>query len=100
MDCSAKQKRYFQLFLLSFVQDGFVLPQQIGFDIEPDDNDKVPTVEASFLCDSNGQEIVRSFLQQYFSIYDSDDRQPLIQAYHEHAQFSMTVPDSSNPNFE
>jgi nuclear RNA export factor len=31
------------------------------------------------------------FLQQYLSIYDSEDRQPLLDAYHDSAVLSMSV---------
>lgn len=76
------------------------MPPQIGFDIEPEEVEKMPTAKASFLCNPNGQEIVRQFLEQYFLIYDSEDRQPLIPAYHEHVLFSMTSSYSANPNYK
>uniref|UniRef100_A0A8C2JU78 Nuclear RNA export factor 1 n=1 Tax=Cyprinus carpio TaxID=7962 RepID=A0A8C2JU78_CYPCA len=36
--------------------------------------------------------IILCFLQQYYSIYDSGDRQPLLQAYHDGAAFSLSIP--------
>uniref|UniRef100_A0A182SC22 NTF2 domain-containing protein n=1 Tax=Anopheles maculatus TaxID=74869 RepID=A0A182SC22_9DIPT len=59
---------------------------------------KLPDAKASFLCDAGGSDIVRQFLEQYFAIYDSDNRQPLLEAYHEHAMFSHTVytPNQNN----
>lgn len=77
-----------------------MLPPQIGFDVGPEDENKIPQAKASFLCDVNGQDIVRQFLEQYFIIYDSADRQPLIQAYHEHALFSMTASYNPNPVYK
>lgn len=34
---------------------------------------------------------MRHFLEQYFSIYDSKNRQPLLNAYHSEAMFSFTM---------
>lgn len=73
-----------------FFQDDITLPPPIGFDV-PDEVAKLPSAKASFLCDVSGADIVRQFLEQYFIIYDSDNRQPLLEAYHEHAMISMTV---------
>lgn len=70
--------------------DSIDLPPPIGFDVADDDT-KLPSAKASFLCDTAGADIVRQFLEQYFIIYDSDNRQPLLGAYHEHAMISMTV---------
>ncbi|XP_053696649.1 nuclear RNA export factor 1 isoform X1 [Sabethes cyaneus] len=70
--------------------DNIDLPPPIGFDVADDDS-KLPSAKASFLCDTAGADIVRQFLEQYFIIYDSDNRQPLLDAYHEHAMISMTV---------
>uniref|UniRef100_A0A023EVP0 Putative mrna export factor tap/mex67 n=1 Tax=Aedes albopictus TaxID=7160 RepID=A0A023EVP0_AEDAL len=70
--------------------DNMDLPPPIGFDV-PEDDHKLPSAKASFLCDTAGADIVRQFLEQYFMIYDSDNRQPLLEAYHEHAMISMTV---------
>jgi nuclear RNA export factor len=70
-------------------QDGKVLPPPIGFDL--DDSAQLPKATASFICDEAGADIVRQFLHQYFAIYDSDNRQPLLDAYHEQAMLSMTI---------
>lgn len=74
---------------LLLLQDGQELPPAIGFDLE--DGVKLPAPKASFLCDAAGAEIVRQFLEQYFIIFDSASRQPLLDAYHEQAMFSMTI---------
>lgn len=69
--------------------DGCDLPNVIGFDI--DEPTYLPPAKASFLINPSGAEIVRQFLEQYFVIYDANDRQPLLDAYHEHAMFSLTI---------
>lgn len=61
----------------------------IGFDISSEV--QLPPAKASFLCDNAGAEIVRQFLEQYFILYDSDNRQQLLDAYHEHAMLSLTA---------
>ena len=65
------------------------LPPQIGFDIP--DEVVMPIAKASYLCNYSAADIVRQFLEQYFVIFDSDNRQPLLDAYHEHAMFSLTA---------
>uniref|UniRef100_A0A1L8DH92 Putative mrna export factor tap/mex67 n=1 Tax=Nyssomyia neivai TaxID=330878 RepID=A0A1L8DH92_9DIPT len=70
------------------ILDGEPLPPQIGFDVTPEG--VLPISRPSFLCDINGQPIVRQFLDQYFMLYDSENRQPLLDAYHEHATFTLT----------
>ncbi|XP_075232408.1 nuclear RNA export factor 1-like isoform X2 [Lycorma delicatula] len=82
--------------------DGIDLPPPITFDVE-DDTPLIPS-KGSFLCDLNGSAVIKQFLEQYYTIFDSDSRQPLIDAYHENAQFSLTctpgltsyLPDSRN----
>ncbi|XP_017852051.1 nuclear RNA export factor 1 [Drosophila busckii] len=73
--------------------DGETLPPLVEFDIV--DNAALPTAKASYLCDSGGAEVVRQFLDQYFNIFDSGNRQPLLDAYHEHAMLSTTMPSAS-----
>lgn len=34
---------------------------------------------------------MRQFLEQYFLLFDSESRQPLLNAYHQYALFSMTM---------
>ncbi|CAG9863513.1 unnamed protein product [Phyllotreta striolata] len=69
--------------------DGVELPPPISFDIQ--EEHRLPAFQQTFLCNSEGGSIVRQFLEQYFLIYDSDNRQPLLQAYHEKATFSLTM---------
>ncbi|XP_064537166.1 nuclear RNA export factor 1 [Drosophila montana] len=73
--------------------DGETLPPQVHFDLN--ESAVLPPAKASFLCDSAGAEVVRQFLDQYFNIFDSDNRQPLLDAYHEHALLSMSMPSVS-----
>ncbi|XP_049622892.1 nuclear RNA export factor 2-like [Suncus etruscus] len=44
------------------------------------------------------EEYVLQFLQQYYMIYDSENRQNLLGVYHEEAYFSLSIPfDPNNP---
>lgn len=56
---------------------------------------RMPDTKASFLCDNAGADIVRQFLDQYFRIFDSDNRQALLDAYHESSMLSITMPSAS-----
>ncbi|CAH1116234.1 unnamed protein product [Phaedon cochleariae] len=69
--------------------DGVDLPPPISFDIAEEHH--MPAHQQTFLCNVEGGTTVRRFLEQYFLIYDTENRQPLLQAYHEHAVFSMTM---------
>ncbi|KAM8720738.1 hypothetical protein ACLKA7_006730 [Drosophila subpalustris] len=73
--------------------DGEALAPQVIFDLN--ESGVLPPAKASFLCDSAGAEVVRQFLDQYFNIFDSGNRQPLLDAYHEHALLSMSMPSMS-----
>lgn len=64
------------------------MPPPIGFDIAEETN--IPDPQQTFLCNTEGETIVKQFLEQYFLIYDSKNRQPLLAAYHENAMFSFT----------
>lgn len=83
--CSEVRKRFPKCIKL----DGIDLPPPISFDIVEEHH--LPDRQQTFLCNSEGSSIVRQFLEQYFLIYDTDNRQPLLQAYHEQAVFSMTM---------
>lgn len=58
----------------------------------------MPSSQRMFVTNAKAQEIASQFLQQYFLIFDSENRQPLLDAYAEHACFSMTVSYSQNSN--
>ncbi|KAF7393585.1 hypothetical protein HZH68_010404 [Vespula germanica] len=70
--------------------DGMELPRPILFDVV-DDASKIPPTQRIFTTDTKAQEVASQFLQQYFMIFDSANRQPLLDAYDEHACFSLTV---------
>ncbi|XP_034832611.1 nuclear RNA export factor 1 [Maniola hyperantus] len=69
--------------------DGVDLPPAIGFDVS--DEVSLPPNRQWFLIDQAGQTLVRDFLTQYFAIYDSESRQPLLEAYDETAMLSMAA---------
>ncbi|XP_043283476.1 nuclear RNA export factor 1 [Venturia canescens] len=77
--------------------DGQELPRPIGFDVE-NEGTKLPPTQRMFVANAKAQEIASQFLQQYFLIFDSDNRQPLLDAYHEQASFSLTLSQSYNSN--
>ncbi|XP_050298409.1 nuclear RNA export factor 1-like isoform X2 [Anthonomus grandis grandis] len=69
--------------------DGIDLPPPISFDIT--EETAIPETRDRFLCSPEGEITVRRFIDQYFAIYDSGNRQPLLEAYHEKAMFSFTM---------
>lgn len=86
------QKSNFKLqFYDNFLQDGAPLGPSIGFDVADDEKTNLPPWKQAFFCNHAGQELVAKFLEQYFAIYDSDNRQTLLEAYHENAMFSITA---------
>lgn len=76
-------------------KDDTELPRPIVFDVI-DEAAKVPPSQRMFVADVKAQEIASQFLQQYFTIFDSENRQPLLDAYDEHACLSMTITTSQN----
>nr|CAD7423253.1 unnamed protein product [Timema monikensis] len=77
--CSEVRKRFPKVIKL----DGINLPPPIGFDVL--DNAKLPPSKGSFIVVPEGQFMARQFLEQYYQLYDSDNRQGLIDAYHDNA---------------
>uniref|UniRef100_A0AAQ4PLT8 Nuclear RNA export factor 1a n=1 Tax=Gasterosteus aculeatus aculeatus TaxID=481459 RepID=A0AAQ4PLT8_GASAC len=59
-------------------------------------------IERTQWCDETSVQVGRSCLtniQQYYSIYDSGNRQPLLDAYHDGASLSLTTPyTTQNPS--
>ncbi|XP_035581261.1 nuclear RNA export factor 3 isoform X1 [Zalophus californianus] len=53
---------------------------------------RLPTCKGSFFGSDALKSLVLQFLQQYYSIYDSGDRQGLLGAYHDEACFSLAIP--------
>lgn len=63
------------------------LPPIISFDIGAV---TLPKSRGSWFVSEDARQIVLAFLEQYLSVYDSDDRQPLLNAYHDSAVMSLT----------
>ncbi|XP_036380703.1 nuclear RNA export factor 1-like [Megalops cyprinoides] len=84
---SAVRERFPRLLKL----DGNDLPPPIGFDIEVIPT-ALPPCKGSYFNSDDIKSLILRFLQQYYSIYDSADRQPLLDAYHDGACFSICIP--------
>uniref|UniRef100_A0A6Q2ZBE9 Nuclear RNA export factor 1 n=1 Tax=Esox lucius TaxID=8010 RepID=A0A6Q2ZBE9_ESOLU len=84
---SAVRERFPRLLKL----DGQDLPPPIVFDVE-DTPAALPPCKPSYFCSEEIKSAILGFLQQYYSVYDSGDRQPLLDAYHDGAAFSLSVP--------
>ncbi|XP_013861347.1 nuclear RNA export factor 1 isoform X2 [Austrofundulus limnaeus] len=90
---SAVRERFPRLLKL----DGNDLPPPIGFDVETPTT--IPPAKGSYFGSDEIKALILRFLQQYYSIYDSGDRQPLLDAYHDGASLSITTPYSTqNPS--
>ncbi|CRL06807.1 CLUMA_CG019592, isoform A [Clunio marinus] len=76
--------------------DGAELGPTIGFDVADEPSKQLPPWKAAYLCDPSGSELVQKFLEQYFILYDSDNRQQLLEAYHEQAIFSLTATNNQH----
>jgi len=72
--------------------DGKELPKEIGFDDdEPATSSDLPATIPKMLKNEAAGGVVLTFLEQFFKLYDSDNRQPLLDAYHEEAMFSLSA---------
>ncbi|KAK9518191.1 hypothetical protein VZT92_023503 [Zoarces viviparus] len=90
---SAVRQRFPRLLKL----DGHDLPPPIGFDVETPTI--IPPCKGSCFGTDEIKVLILRFLPQYYSIYDSGDRQPLLDAYHDGASFSLTTPyTTQNPS--
>nr|XP_049600100.1 nuclear RNA export factor 1 isoform X3 [Syngnathus scovelli] len=90
---SAVRQRFPRLLKL----DGNDLPPPIGFDVETPTT--IPPCKGSYFGSDEIKGLILRFLQQYYSIYDSGNRQPLLDAYHDGASLSITTPFSNqNPS--
>ena len=56
-----------------------------------DEGNIMPASERMLAANAQAQQIARQFLKQYFLIFDSEKREPLLSAYTRDASFSMTV---------
>ncbi|XP_030330321.1 nuclear RNA export factor 1 isoform X1 [Strigops habroptila] len=70
--------------------DGHELPPPIAFDVEAPTT--LPPCKGSYFGSDDLKVLVLRFLQQYYSIYDSSDRQGLLDAYHDGACCSLSIP--------
>uniref|UniRef100_UPI00398E9EE2 nuclear RNA export factor 1-like isoform X3 n=1 Tax=Pristiophorus japonicus TaxID=55135 RepID=UPI00398E9EE2 len=76
--------------------DGHELPPPISFDVETPTT--LPSCKASYFGTDEIKVLVLRFIQQYYSVYDSTDRQGLLDAYHDTACCSLSIPFSvQNP---
>ncbi|XP_062051960.1 nuclear RNA export factor 1 isoform X1 [Lepus europaeus] len=83
---SAIRERFPKLLRL----DGHELPPPIAFDVEAPT--LLPPCKGSYFGTENLKSLVLHFLQQYYAIYDSGDRQGLLDAYHDGACCSLSIP--------
>ncbi|XP_043112664.1 nuclear RNA export factor 1 isoform X2 [Puntigrus tetrazona] len=83
---SAVRERFPRLLRL----DGHVLPPPICFDVETRTN--IPPCKGSHFVSNEIQSLIQRFLQHYYCVYDSGDRQLLLEAYHDDACFSLSLP--------
>lgn len=82
-------------------QDGAEIGPTIGFDVADEaSSSSLPPWKSAFLCNSAGAELVQKFLEQYFMLYDSDNRQQLLEAYHEQAILSITATNDQHATLE
>lgn len=89
---SAIRERFPKLLRL----DGHELPPPIAFDVEAPT--MLPPCKGSYFGTENLKSLVLHFLHQYYAIYDSGDRRGLLDAYHDGACCSLSIPfKSQNP---
>ncbi|XP_077180428.1 nuclear RNA export factor 1 [Paroedura picta] len=70
--------------------DGHELPPPIAFDVEAPTT--LPTFKGSYFPSDDLKVLILRFLQQYYAVYDSGDRQGLLDAYHDGACCSLSIP--------
>lgn len=68
--------------------DGISIPPPICFDVE--ESTTLPETKDGYVPD-HLKEFVANFVKKYFSFFDSDDRQSLLDMYFEQANFSYTI---------
>ncbi|OQR73153.1 nuclear RNA export factor 1-like [Tropilaelaps mercedesae] len=86
LTCSAVRERFPRVVILDQKQ----LPPPIVFDLE-EEKIAVPRSLPSHLPMDQTRQLVVGFVEQFFACFDSDDRSPLIDAYHEAAVFSLSA---------
>ncbi|XP_078516663.1 nuclear RNA export factor 1-like [Lissotriton helveticus] len=70
--------------------DGHDLTPRISFDVETPTT--LPPSKGSYFGSDDIKVLVLRFLHQYYSVYDSGDRQALLDAYHDGACCSISTP--------
>ncbi|XP_051825130.1 nuclear RNA export factor 1-like [Antechinus flavipes] len=85
---SAIRERFPKLLRL----DGHDLPPPISFDVEPPLT--LPICKGSYFGSETMKNMVMYFLQEYYNVYDTGNRQGLLDAYHEGACCSLSLPVS------
>ncbi|XP_075426180.1 LOW QUALITY PROTEIN: nuclear RNA export factor 1-like [Ascaphus truei] len=83
---SAVRERFPKLLRL----DGHDLPPPITFDVETPTT--LPPCKGSYLGTDDIKALVLRFLQQYYSYYDAENRQDLLNVYHDEACCSLSIP--------
>ncbi|XP_069501258.1 nuclear RNA export factor 1 [Ambystoma mexicanum] len=83
---SAIRERFPKLLRL----DGHDLPPPIAFDVETPTT--LPPSKGSYFGSDDIKLLVLRFLHQYYSVYDSGNRQALLDAYHDGACCSINIP--------
>ncbi|KAM5197106.1 nuclear RNA export factor 3 [Hipposideros larvatus] len=89
-DKSTNISSILELFPKLLCLDGQEPPPPTNFGVET--HKKLPTCKGSFFGSDELKSLVLQFLQQYYLIHDSGDRQGLLTAYHDEACFSLTIP--------
>ncbi|KAI1295682.1 Nuclear RNA export factor 1 [Halotydeus destructor] len=76
-----------------------IMAPAIGFDVG-ENSVILPAVQDKYIPETLSQ-FVTGFLEQFYVLYDSQDRKPLAAAYHEHAVFSYSISrlDVKNASF-
>ncbi|XP_063801074.1 nuclear RNA export factor 1 isoform X2 [Pseudophryne corroboree] len=76
--------------------DGNELPPPITFDVETPTT--LPPCKGSYLSTDDIKALVLRFLQQYYACYDCEDRQGLLNVYHDEAACSLSIPNPPGQN--
>lgn len=75
------------------ILDGKELPKQIGFedDDEETKTSELPATIPKMVKSEAAGNVVLTFVKEFFKAYDSDSRQPLLDAYHDQAVMSLSA---------
>ncbi|XP_066563640.1 nuclear RNA export factor 1-like [Amia ocellicauda] len=75
--------------------DGHVLPRPTATEAEKPA--ARPATKANHSDEEEIKRVILPFLHDYYKVYDSGDRRPLIEAYHDGASFALNIPLTSRP---